>query len=134
MTVRLLQGDYPPFEKIIPTTHTTRIEVGKEAFLQGVQQMAVFARQNANTVTMEVEKSLKLATQASYIGSGSTEAEAKVEGEPMKVAFNYRYLRDYLAAVEDGLVTIILNGPLAPVKLLSAGATHFLHIIMPVKV
>mgnify|MGYP000941013132 CR=1 FL=1 len=133
MVVRLLQGEFPNFSKIIPQTSTTEVAIDREVLLQGVQQTSVFARQNANIVKMDVAKEITLSTQDGISGSSRVVLDAKIEGEPLLVAFNYRYLREYLAAMGKGDVLFSFNGSEAPVKLIPSNEPAFLHIIMPVK-
>lgn len=133
LSLRLLQGDFPPYEKILPTGSITRIVVSKGDLLQAVKQMAVFAKFNANILRWDVGKLLKMSTQASSMGEGGVELDVEFEGEELSLAFNYRYLQEYLNSIPEGDVEILFNGQLAPVKFLSKKAEKFVHIIMPVK-
>ncbi|MGI5828388.1 MAG: DNA polymerase III subunit beta [Patescibacteria group bacterium] len=133
IVLRLLEGDFPDFGRIIPVNHATEVVVDRDAFARAVQQSAVFARQNANVVRIGIEKTLCLSAQGGYIGSSSVEVDAKISGEGLSAAFNYRYLREYLAVLGDGDVSIAFNGPLAPVKFVANSDPTFTHIIMPVK-
>lgn len=132
--IRVIQGDYPNFVKIIPENENTIIRVAYEDLLRGVLQTAVFARQNANIVRFEVKKKLKLSTQTGYVGSGEAEIEAKITGEEVLTAFNFRYLKEFLASQKGEEIEIFMNGPLSPVKLTIDNDRDFLHIIMPVKI
>ena len=131
--VRIIQGDFPPFERILPTSELSKVDVGRDELLQAVKQMAVFAKYNANIVRVDVGASLKLSTHASATGEGDSNLDVEFSGEKLAVAFNYRYLQDYLGIMPDGVVEIVFNGPLAPVKFVMQEIGNFVHIIMPVK-
>lgn len=131
---RLLQGDFPDFNKIMASTFSTKIKIDREMLLKGVQQVAVFARQNANVINIEIGDRISLSAQATYAGSGNAEIDAQINGEPVSIAFNFRYLKDYLSIIGEGDVEIGINGSFAPVRFLSGSAVGFTHIIMPVKI
>jgi DNA polymerase-3 subunit beta len=60
--------------------------------------------------------------------------EAKVEGKGEKIAFNSRYLLDFLNVVDSQQVIFEMGGSLNPGVFKPVGETSFLHIIMPVRV
>lgn len=131
--VRLIEGSFPDFNKIIPKNFSSKIEFEKDIIQMAINQTAVFARQNANIVKMDISDKVRFLTQSGYSGTSEVEIDAKKEGEKCLIAFNYRYLKEILGVFEDGNVVFEINGPLAPVKITSKVAPEFFHIIMPVK-
>jgi DNA polymerase-3 subunit beta len=131
--IRLLQGDFPDYGKIMPKSFQTKIIVRKEDLLQAVKQLAVFAKMNANIINWSVGKNLELATQAQSGGEGAVSVDVEFEGEEVKLAFNFRYLLDYLQVINGEDIEVQLNGPLAPVLFRSKEDEGFEHVIMPVK-
>ena len=130
---RLLQGDFPDFERILPSSFLTSVDVARDDFLKAVQQLSGFASHNSNIIYLNIDKGISFSTKDGQMGSGSVEIDARVEGDPVSIAFNYRYLREYLSVIGDGEVNIIFNGSLAPVRFIAKSSPQFLHIIMPVK-
>ncbi len=134
MGIRLIEGEYPPYKRIIPETYSTKIEVSRDDLLSAVKQMAVFAKHSSNIVYCDITSSgVLFKTQAGSIGSGEVLVETTVSGENVELAFNYRYLLDYLAVIENRELELLVNGPLAPVKVDAVGMANFVHVIMPVK-
>jgi len=130
---RLIIGDYPNFEKIIPEGGLTKVEIDKDSFSSMVAQVSVFARQNANIIKMDIGKKMKLSTQSGYSGIGEVVGDCAIKGEEVSIAFNYRYLKEWLTLVKEGEVRMVINGSLSPVKFYSS-ESDFCHIIMPVKI
>ncbi len=94
---RVIEGDYPDFQKIIPTSSKTKIWVDKDEFLRLVRLASVFARDVGNVVKISLKKDkLLISSESQYIGSQKGETEAKIEGEDLEVAFNYKFLEDFL--------------------------------------
>ena len=131
---RLLAGEFPPFEQILPGDHTTKMVVDKEKLSEAVKRAAIFARESANLVKLQIgESQVKVSANSAQTGSSESGLEAEVEGEGLEVAFNSRYLLDYLGVVEGGQVVFESGGALKPGVFKEEGR-NWVHIIMPVRV
>lgn len=133
---RLIDGEFPNIEKIIPATCKTKVVVDKEGLLQSVKTASLFARGAANIIKMKIEKEgIRLSANAPQIGDDEDFIDAKVEGEPVEVAFNYRFLLDLLANIPGTEVVFETSGSLTPGLFKPGSPTPpFLHVIMPVRV
>ncbi len=132
---RLLEGQFPSYEKIIPTGFSTKVILPKEEFLSAIKTAAIFAREAANIVRIGILKDgVKVSANAPQVGENETFLGAKVEGEETEIAFNSRFLLDYLGIVSQEEISFEMNGPLSPGAFRPVGDETFLHIIMPVKV
>lgn len=131
---RLIDGEYPNFERIIPESSPTKIYVNKEELAQAIRLASVFARQSANVVKFSLKSnSLELSANAPQIGQNQVSVDAKIEGEPLEIAFNYKFISDFLAIVKGDEVVIELNQPLTPGAFRDPQNPDLLHIIMPVR-
>ena len=132
---RLIEGDFPDFEKIIPDQGATRVEIDREGMVERLRTAAIFARESANIVHLEIGKQgIFLVAEARQAGEGSFQLGVeKQEGEELKIAFNFRFLLEALAAFEEETVMIEFSGSLAPAKFYSSEKPEFLHIVMPVR-
>ncbi|MBI3385162.1 DNA polymerase III subunit beta [Candidatus Gottesmanbacteria bacterium] len=132
---RLIDGKFPPFEKIIPGEFTTRVVFDKEEFLKSIKLAAIFARESANIIKIKVsDQKIKVSANTPQVGENENEVEAKVEGGESEIAFNSRYLLEYLSSAPGEQVEMELTGPLAPGVFKTPGDASALHIIMPVRV
>jgi len=136
LSSRILEGEFPDFEKIIPKETGTQILLDKEEFLRAIKLASVFAREAANIVKIEVGKtSLDVSAESQTSGSQTARVDAKVEGgEKLEIAFNYRFLEEFLHAVKGEEIKIELSGPSSPGKFVDTSDPDFLHLIMPVRV
>jgi DNA polymerase-3 subunit beta len=135
LSSRVLEGEFPDFEKIMPKTQPLKIELDKEDFLRAVKLASIFARDSANIVKISVQKaSVKVFAESSQSGSQETEVEAKVEGETTEIAFNYRFLEELLRALKGDTVKVSLSGPNSPGTFTDPKDPDFIHLIMPVKI
>lgn len=132
---RLLEGEFPNFEKIIPASFTSRATLAKEEFLAAIRTASIFAREAANIIKFKIEKDkLQISANAPQIGGNITTIEAKTEGEVGEIAFNSRFLQDLLNIVPQEEIVFEASGPLSPGVFKPVGDETFLHIIMPVRV
>jgi DNA polymerase III subunit beta len=132
---RLIDGEYPNIEKIIPADFKTKVSISRDDFFQSVKTAALFARGAANIVKIKVETTgLRLSANTPQVGENQDFVEAKVDGEELEIAFNYRFLLDILSNFPDEDVVIELSGALSPGVFKTPKIPEFLHIIMPVRV
>jgi len=132
---RLLEGDYPDYNRIIPTTFATKVLLNKDDLSQAVKIASVFARQSANVIKLNLKNSLvEISANAPQIGQNSAKLDARLEGEPLEIAFNYKFITDFLSVCRGSEIAIELNDPLTPVLFHDLSDPAFTHIIMPVRI
>lgn len=132
---RLLEGTYPDYRKLIPSTFATVATLKREDFLNITKVSSLFARESAGSVTLkvsELDKSISIASIASQLGENISTADAEVSGEG-EVTLNSRYLLDALNAFSEEEVSFCFNGKLEPCLLRSEQAPDYTHVIMPLK-
>jgi DNA polymerase-3 subunit beta len=134
---RLIEGQFPNYEPVIPTSHSTRAVIDREAFLAGARRASIFARDSANIVKVEVagdgSNEVSITAHAADVGDAADALEAAVEGQATTIAFNARYLIDVLSNLGADEAALELSGPLAPGVIRGIGKDDYVHVIMPVR-
>ncbi len=134
LSARLLQGDYPEYSRILPQNSTTTALLDREEFNQALKAASVFARVSANVIRIKFGTgSLQVSANAPQIGKNQIQVEAKLTGEPLEIAFNVKYVLDFLAHTSSPSITLSCNQPLTPALFQDPKASNFLHVIMPVR-
>ncbi|HPJ17334.1 MAG TPA: DNA polymerase III subunit beta [Candidatus Woesebacteria bacterium] len=132
---RLIDGDFPDYQRIVPQQFATKITFNKDELSQAIKVASVFARESANVVKMSIKSSqIILSANAPQIGENQVTLDAKIEGEPLDIAFNYKFIADYLAVVKSDQIILQLNESLTPGLFTDPLDATFRHIIMPVRV
>lgn len=132
---RLIEGKFPNFEKIIPEGGKTKAIIETEALTRAVKIASIFARESANIIRLEMGGSnLTISANTAQVGENKSQIEAKIEGGSNKIAFNSRYLLDFLNSVNSELIELGITGPLNPGVFSPSGDKSYTHIIMPVRV
>jgi DNA polymerase-3 subunit beta len=136
---RLIEGQFPNYEPVIPTAHTSRAVIDREAFLAGARRASIFARDSANIVKIAVgseeedASAVSISAHAADIGDAADALDATIEGSPTTIAFNARYLIDVLSNLGAEEAALELSGPLAPGVIRGIGKDDYVHVIMPVR-
>ena len=132
---RAIEGEYPAFDRIIPKSNTTSVEIEKETLVKAVKTAAIFAKDNANIVRFHFEdKTMTVSANTPQIGESKVDAEVELEGDGGDIAFNSRFLLDFLNNVSAEKLVFEMTGSLNPGAFKIKGDDSFLHIIMPVRV
>jgi DNA polymerase III subunit beta len=134
--VRLIEGDFPPFEKIMPTEFSIQAEWDGEAFLAQLKRALIFARDASHIVRLQLSnKELKIQAQSSSVGeyTGSIPLETHQGGEAA-IAFNARYLLEFMTTLKPDRVWFGMNESLKPAVLRPAGKTEYTYVVMPFRV
>jgi DNA polymerase-3 subunit beta len=134
---RLIDGQFPNYQQVLPTSHSTRAVVDREELLKAVRLSALIASSAANVVKLSVDDegsgAITIAA-AAEVGDTKGEVEAAIEGDQVQIAFNARYLQDALANVDAEQIALEFTGPLSPgVMRRTDGADDYVHVIMPVR-
>lgn len=133
---RLIDGQFPNYQQVLPEGHTTRAVVDRAELLKAVRPAALIASASANIVKVAVAadgaEGLTV-TATAEVGDYEGQVAAEIEGDGTTIAFNARYLADVLANVEAEQFAIELNGPLSPGVFRPVGDEEYVHVVMPVR-
>ena len=132
---RLINGEFPNYEKVIPSQNKTKITFETEEFLQKIRLSSIFARESANIVKLKIEdKRVKIFAKSSGLGEGEASLDVEQEGDDNEIAFNVKFLLDLLKNIESKRTTMEINSPLESAVFKTDEDKNFIHIIMPVRV
>lgn len=132
---RLIEAEFPNYERIIPSDHNSRILFSREELLKAVKICSIFAREAANIIKLSLKKDkLIVSSQTPSVGDNEVEVEASLTGEENDIAFNARYLLDVLSNLPNPELTFEMTGPLNPGVFKIKDDASYLHLIMPIRV
>ncbi len=137
LTSRSLDGTYPNYGQLIPDSFNRSISVDRRALVSALERVAVLADQHNNVVKLSTEAGLgqlQVQADAQDVGSGSEALAADIQGEPIQIAFNVRYLLDGLKVMGAEQVVLHCNGPTTPVVLRPLDEADFTYLVMPVQI
>lgn len=132
---RLIEGQFPPYEQIIPGKHETRVKVVREELMQTVKRASLFSQENASNMKFEVvEGRLKIKAEADQVGNEIAEIPAEIEGPTKEIAFNAQFILDGLNAIKSDEILFDVISETSPGVLRSPDKDDYLYIVMPLKI
>lgn len=132
---RLIEGEFPPYERVIPNEKKSTAMASKEELIRNVKLISVFARDFSSIVICHFKKGeLVLSPKIEGGAENTTTQEIEFEGEEMRVAFNFKFLLEFLNTINEDKIIIELLRSDAPVVLKTSKDKDYLHIIMPVRI
>jgi DNA polymerase-3 subunit beta len=133
---RLIDGQYPNYQTVLPASHSTRVVLDREELLRAVRPAALIAHESANIVKLGVgldgDPGITVSANAE-VGDHVGRIEADVEGDGTTIAFNARFLADVLQNVDAEQFALELNGPLSPGVFKPVGDDRYVHVVMPLR-
>jgi len=133
---RLIDGQFPNYQQVLPTSHSSRAVVEREDLLKAVRLSALIASSAANVIRLRVgdEGSAGITIAAAAdVGDAEGQVEAALEGDAVTIAFNARYLTEALANLPGDQLALEFSGPLSPGVLKPIDDADYVHVIMPVR-
>lgn len=134
MVMRLVDGDFPDYNRVIPVSNDKVITINKEAFTHSVRRMAILSSEKFKGIMLEISSSnLKISSSNPELGDAREEVDITYDGEPIGVRFNARYLLDVLAVTETENIDVKFKDELSPSILVPHDSNSFLAVIMPMR-
>jgi DNA polymerase-3 subunit beta len=141
LVAQLIQGTFPNYGQLIPDDVASRATVDAAEFLRETRIASIFARDGSGIVRLQFQPGedvapgrMIISARAEEVGDNMGELDATIEGEPDKIAFNGRYLQDFLQVIDGGRVVLEMNGPSRQGVLRPVGDERFVHVLMPMVV
>ena len=136
---QLIEGQFPDYEQIIPRSYQTRTTLSTPAFLKACKQAEIFAREGSLIARLNITPGesemvpgvVEIFGQSEETGSSQTVVDASIEGPPILIAFNVRYLREALDVIKTSNVALETTTDTSPGVLRPVGDNNFVHVIMP---
>ena len=130
---RLIEGRFPPYRRIMPESSATTATVPCGPLRSAVNQAAVATSAESQAVVLSFSgEAVRVHGQAADVGDSSAEVPAEIEGDPVEVVVNHKYLDDALGLVPaEEQVRLDMNGPDAPMVLRASGG--FAHVLLTIQ-
>ncbi len=132
---RLIEGEYPNYQEIIPKGFKTQIVLSKEEFLNQIKIASLFGGK-INEVKLRLDpqkETIEISSQSPELGENKSQLSGKTKGEKADVSFNWKFLQDGLLNIKSSEVILEINGETGPGVLRPVGDQNYVYILMPIK-
>jgi DNA polymerase-3 subunit beta len=136
VTTRLIEGDFPNYEQLIPSGYPNRMTVARDQLSAAINRVRLVGqgRDTAPIRLAMTAEGLELSAVAQDVGEAHEAVEAKYEGTDVTVAFNSQFLLEGIDAAAGSEVVIESVDPLKPAVLKGTDSADFLYLLMPVRI
>ena len=132
---RLILGNYPDYEAIIPKSSETKCYVSKKDLEESIRLSGCFSSK-LNDVTFKTNLSksqVEVLSSHSEHGNHNAKINAEIKGKDVSVVFNWRYFLDGLKNIEGDEIVLEFNGDIKPAVIKPAKNADFFYILMPIR-
>jgi len=131
-TTRLLGGEYPRYQALLPTEFTECAELDTAALAAAVKRVALVAERNTPVRLEFTRKGLTLEAGAGDEALAMETVECDYDGEELKVCFNPAYLLDGLGAIDSDTAVIAFTTSTRP-AVLTGKREDYRYVLMPIR-
>jgi len=134
ITSRLIEGHFPDYEQLIPLSYSKKALIHKDKLLSTLDRVSTLVNEMTNIVKFSFNNdNLKITANTPDLGDSYDELFVDYKNESMDIAFNYRYIQDFLKITESENVIIEMDRSLSGVLYKSEDKNDAICLIMPVQ-
>ncbi|MBQ6562711.1 MAG: DNA polymerase III subunit beta [Clostridia bacterium] len=131
----LLSGEYIDFRKIVPTEFKTRALVKKSVLAEAIDRAGLLAREGkSNIIKMQLMENQANITSHAEQGDVLEVIDIDLQGDPLEIAFNSKYIADVIRNIGDEDICMQFNTNVSPCVITKNGGDDYFYLILPVRV
>jgi len=130
---RLIEGNFPAYEQIIPKTTEFKAEVNAEKLLAATKRAAICSNDRGGAVKYTLKKNVLIVNASSQTMDFEDELDMDFSGKEFQISYNPKFITDILKNVGSKKVTFEFTGPATPSIVKSAADAELLYIVMPLR-
>jgi len=131
---RLLEGEYIKYNSIIPEEYNLKIIAKRTSLLECIERASLVAKEgNTNLIKFDIEEDNLVITSNSQLGKVREELNIILQGQPLQIAFNSKYLIDVLKTMEEDEIVMQLTSSVSPCILKNKNNDNCTYLILPVR-
>jgi len=135
LTVRLIEGDFPNYEQVIPKKVEKIVSVDRNALVGALRRASIMTSDQARGVKLAFSSgAIEVSASHPDLGEATEEILIDYKGGNFQVGFNPRYFLDVLAVLEDEKVVLELKDEVSPCVIRSEFDRGFLALVMPMRI
>ena len=134
---RMIDGQFPAFERVIPKGNNKRIEFERERLTSAVKRVALLSNERSRSVKFQFDKGkVEVTSSSPEFGEAKETLAVDYSDVSMQICFNAQYVMDFLGAVDTDLVALELKDEVsqAVLKPIGTDGYDYTYVIMPMRV
>ncbi len=134
---RMIDGQFPAFERVIPKGNDKRIDFDRDRLTSAVKRVALLSNERSRAVKFQIDKGkVEIASSSPEFGEAKEVLMVEYAGAPVTICFNAQYVLDFLGVVETDAVGLEFKDEMsqAVMKPIGADGYDYTYVIMPMRV
>jgi len=134
---RMIDGQFPAFERVIPKSNDKRVEFDRDRLTSAVRRVALLSNERSRAVKFQIDKGkVEIASSSPEFGEAKEQLPVDYTAAPVTICFNAQYVVDFLGAVETDSVALDFKDEMSQAVMSPVGAEgySYTYVIMPMRV
>jgi len=134
---RMLTGQFPNYEAVLPRNNDRIVTVNREEFTAAIKRVAILSDERSRTVKLALSNgSMEMTASHSDLGEAHETIPVDYEKEDLQVGFNYQYLLDFLLTADEPEVSVEFKDSESAAQLRTQPPSdyHYRYVVMPMRI
>jgi DNA polymerase III subunit beta len=134
---RMIDGQFPAYERVIPKGNDKHIEFERDRLTNAVKRVQILSNERSRAVKIQIDKGkVEITSSSPDIGEAKETLPVEYSGSSMQICFNAQYVIDFLSAVTSDIVSLDLKDEVSQAVMKPVGAEgyDYTYVIMPMRV
>ena len=133
---RLIEGQFPAYEKVIPTGNKKSIDFDRDRLTSAIKRVALLSNERSRAVKFQLsENAVTVTSNSPEVGEADETIDVDYKGEALEICFNSQYILEFLAVVDTDSVALQLKDEMSQAVMQPVGAKNdYTYVIMPMRV
>lgn len=133
--MRLIDGEYPDCNQVIPQNHKKRIVINRDEFLHSLKRISLLSNEKSKGVKFSIQPGMmKISSNHPELGEAKEEIVIDYQGEEIEIGFNAKYFMDVLNVMDSNEVSLELDGKLSPGIIKASKDQSYTCVVMPMRI
>src|SRR3982751_5169409 len=134
LTSKLIDGNFPPYERVIPSGNDKSLALEAKEFAQSVDRVSTISADKTRAVKLNIAKDkVTLSVVNPESGTATEDVGATYSASPLEIGFNARYLLDITGQIEGKDVRFLLHDAGSPTLVEAAENTRPVRVVLPTR-
>jgi DNA polymerase-3 subunit beta len=134
---RMIDGQFPAFERVIPKSNDKRVEFDRDRLTSAVRRVALLSNERSRAVKFQIDKGrVEIASSSPEFGEAKEVLVVDYTATPVTICFNAQYVLDFLGVVETDSVSLDFKDDMSQAVMKPVGSEgyDYTYVIMPMRV
>jgi DNA polymerase-3 subunit beta len=134
---RMIEGQFPAYERVIPKNNDRHVEVERERITSAIRRVQLLSNERSRAVKMQIQEGhAEVTANSPEFGEAREQLPVEYSGPPLQICFNAQYVLDFLAVVESDAIALDLKDEVSQAVMRPVGVTDYdyTYVVMPMRI